>query len=259
MKDEQIFALMAKTPDIRAVQICDSLDQDLPRVSAALRDLVEVGDIVQAKGTAPNGHPAQVYNFSDAFKKTKAYQAAMSAIGPSVAATAPPAPMEKTAPAQAKPQPVTIPVFGAKTQPAQSKAQRGVAYIEKMNEVAQDELRTVMGLTRQQTPGAWLASAVKKGTVHKDGHVWKAGAAPLAKAADTPAKEHPLPVARKVEPRASAIPVFRCGLWSDGVLELQRDGSTVAVLEQDEGEQLASFVNRMLLDPLGVSLQTSAQ
>jgi hypothetical protein len=40
-------------------------------------------------------------------------------------------------------------------------------------------------------------------------------------------------------------PVFRCGLWSDGVLELQRNGVTVAELQQDEGETVAAFMARL--------------
>lgn len=40
-------------------------------------------------------------------------------------------------------------------------------------------------------------------------------------------------------------PSFRAGLWSDGVLELQRNGQTIAKLQPDEGDHLAEFMQRM--------------
>lgn len=45
---------------------------------------------------------------------------------------------------------------------------------------------------------------------------------------------------------APFAPSFRCGLWSDGVLELQRNGRSVVELTRGEGEQLVDFMNRML-------------
>jgi len=57
---------------------------------------------------------------------------------------------------------------------------------------------------------------------------------------------------RSEKSTAAAMPApakFRCGLWSDGVLELQRNGVTVAELEQDEGETVAAFMAR-LREPL---------
>lgn len=43
-----------------------------------------------------------------------------------------------------------------------------------------------------------------------------------------------------------AEPVYRAALWSDGVLELQRDGSTVLTCTRGEGEFLAGFLARTL-------------
>lgn len=42
-----------------------------------------------------------------------------------------------------------------------------------------------------------------------------------------------------------AAPVFRCGIWSDNVIELQRDGETIAKLTRHEGEHTADFLARM--------------
>lgn len=285
MNDQQILALVATTPDIRAVQIADALDKPLTDVSAALRSLVEVGDILQSKGTAPNNHPTMVYNLSDEFKKSKDYRAVMAIVEaqrPPVSPGAAAMPVvEPVVPAQAKAEPVAIPVFAPKDPPRDSKAQRGVDYIVKHGSVSHVDLQKVMELTKLQFPAAYLTSAIRNKIVHKVGNTWKAGAAPTAtvtgpvvkitdagaKPKDTVAVQQPTrdqqPVAAVVATKTTVVPavvvapVFRCGLWSDGVLELQRDGSTVAVLEQGEGEQLASFVNRMLLDPLGTGVQTS--
>lgn len=40
-------------------------------------------------------------------------------------------------------------------------------------------------------------------------------------------------------------PVYRCALWSDGMLEVQRDGLTVAEMPQAAAEAMASFLARL--------------
>jgi hypothetical protein len=46
---------------------------------------------------------------------------------------------------------------------------------------------------------------------------------------------HPMP----------ATPSFRVGIWSDGALELQRNGVTVASLTQSEQEAVTAFIERI--------------
>jgi hypothetical protein len=289
VNDQKIYALMLKTPGIRAVQIADALDKDLADVSAALRPLVEVGDVVQSKGLSPNGHPAMVYDLSDAFKKSREYKA--------LVATLPQGQAQSTTPAAAVVlEPTSSP---PPNEAATSKVDRAIAFITKFGAASDNELRDAMTLPAKASPLAYLASAVKAGRVVRDGSHWKLGNGQRQSVASKPAPmvkpdataqpddvanvltvgnivvasrdSKPIPpavvaaIASSSEPAvalppvAPAAPVFRCGLWSDGVLELQRDGMTVATLEQAEGEQLASFVNRMLLDPLGTAVQTSAR
>lgn len=258
MNDQQIQVLMAKTPDIRAVQISDALDKPLTDVSQALRSLVEVGDVVASKGFSPNGHPAQLYNLSDEFKKSKEYKSVMAI----VAAQQPPAAAPSPVAARPAPAPVATPVFIPADQPTSSRAERGIAYITKHLRATQDDLRKAMGLSKAQYPAAFLSAAIRSGKLHKDGDIWKLGAAPLDSVVEVGniavASTDSSPIPAAVVHAIAAAPVFRCGLWSDGMLELQRNGSTVAVLEQQEGEQLVGFVNRMLIDPLGTTVQTSA-
>jgi hypothetical protein len=55
----------------------------------------------------------------------------------------------------------------------------------------------------------------------------------------------PAPVATQM-PSASASAAFRCGLWIDDVVELQRGGITLDKLDRDEAVVLRDFLNRVL-------------
>jgi hypothetical protein len=61
--------------------------------------------------------------------------------------------------------------------------------------------------------------------------------AAAASVPDVPSDPPPVPVLK--------TPVFRCGLWSDGTLEMQRDGVTVAVVHEGEAETVLSFMDRL--------------
>lgn len=47
------------------------------------------------------------------------------------------------------------------------------------------------------------------------------------------------------EQQVEQSPVYRCALWSDGMLEVQRDGLTVAEMPQAAAEEMASFLARL--------------
>jgi hypothetical protein len=44
---------------------------------------------------------------------------------------------------------------------------------------------------------------------------------------------------------ASAPSAYRCALWSDGILEIQRDGETVAAIPKAAGVSIAAFLHRL--------------
>ncbi len=283
MNDQQIYMLVAKTPDIRAVQIADALDKDLFDVSEALRPLVEVGDLVRHAGKSPNGHPAQLYNLSPAFRASKEGQAILAMVATPAApvlaeATPTPAPAPLPAPAtapvsaqHASGAPLAIPVFthasnkAPKPKPAE-RAASGVAFIASAQRpVNQDELRLVMSLNKAQYPGTFLKDAIEQGLIHRDGAMFMAGPAPEActgPSAKDERRDTVLSIDGNVSaPQVAAAPqqgLFRCGLWSDGTLELQRNGEMVAELARGEGEHLVSFFSRMLANPMGTDVQTSA-
>lgn len=69
-------------------------------------------------------------------------------------------------------------------------------------------------------------------------------------ASEAPAESPPSPAA----PGA----IYQCGLWSTGVLELQRNGSTVVRLQRRKGERLPALFKRMLAASIDATVQTSA-
>ena len=257
MNDRRIYELMAVKPQIRAVQICDALDEDLTDVSTALRALVECGDVVQSKGFAPNGHPAMQYDLSAAFKESKEYRALMALMLSAAANAAP----------------VAVPVappLAPDELPAESRIDLAIAYLKKHGIVTENGLRIAIGLKDGAYPIAYLTRAIKSGLLHKraDG-MWSIGPGPviaaakpkpIAKARAPLAKPKPGPVAQfsataqpedapaidKPAPVMADVPtVLRCGLWSDGTVELQRNGRTVAAMAQGDAEFMAAFLARV--------------
>lgn len=241
MNDQKIYELMAKTSDIRAVQIADALDQELTDVSAALKALVDEGDVVRHAGTAPNGQPAQIYNLSHTFMKTAEYKAIKAKLdaAPSPAATST-ANVAKSVPAVCAAAPKISRIDGA------------IAFIRLMGKVTTADLKQHMGLGSGASPASWLNTAIQDGRLVRSGNHWTIGVGrPVAN--KTPQKP---PAAAALETTPAAVspatagtpqtPAFRCGLWSDNVLELQRDGVTLTTLTRVEGEHLNSFFNRML-------------
>jgi hypothetical protein len=275
MNDQQIYALMAKTPKIRAVQIADALDVDLEDVNEKLRFLVSMGDIVQSNGFSPNGHAAQVYDLSEKSRSRQGI-APLPAIQPpateqSVASVE--APMMAPTPSAA---PSAAPAASiSPTSDEPGRAARALAFIETHGSATDAQLRAIMGLKDDVFPSSYLNMAVKAGKVVKVGREWKIGdGRPLRPLKRQPAFGVPLnlpgaspfdvptppPAAPKVK-RQTAAPVpteaptpappaapaqpLRCGVWLDGMFELRR-GSVTTELTQAEAQVLRAFLNRVL-------------
>lgn len=249
MNDQKIYELMVKTPDIRAVQIADALDQELSDVSAALKSLVDVGDVVRHSGTAPNGQPTQLYNLSPSFVKSNEYKAIKAGLVDVATPTAAAMPAPQPAASIISPEAPVSRVDGA------------IAFIRLTGKVSGAELKRHMGLSGAASPGNYLNTALRDGRLVRDGIYWMIGTAkptskqPVPKVAATTERApetaaSPVPALPATETPHQVAPAdgptFRCGLWSDGVLELRRDGETLATLTRAEGEQLSSFFNRMI-------------
>ena len=273
MNDQIIYELLAKAPaeGLHAVQLCDAINEpsiELADVSRALGALVEVGDVVRMPGLAPNGQQAQFYALTSDFKNSRDYKLIMAKQAGTAAASPAPTPAPT-------PDNTSAPVPSERPK---SRTDDAIEYIRHRGRVSNAELKTHMRLQKGESPVSWLAIAVRDGRLLRDGMFWLIGsgkpatgratkhtaargaipklgatlaakspqpapAAPEQKAApDMPA---PAPEAVAALP-APAAGVFRCGFWSDGVLEMQRDGVTLTELTRGEGEHMADFIGRML-------------
>lgn len=163
-----------------------------------------------------------------------------------------------------------------------TRVDRAVACVNRTGSASDDEMRLAMGIEKPTAPAAYLGSAIRNGKLHKSAGVWKAGPAPAGtvkegfsfakekgpvaqfgpdvkpkELADLPrdlVEQLSKPVQRLAEapvqqvaaPEAPkpSFPVasFRCGMFSDGVLELHRDGKVLAALSPDECAQVAEFL-----------------
>jgi hypothetical protein len=261
MNDQAILERIAQHPKCRAVQLADWLDLDLVDVQAALAALIAVGDVTSEPGLSPAKNPCQFYDLSSKFKASDAYK-----------------PMEVKARAA---------IFAA-AHADLNKTDRALAFVRERGAASSYELHVVMGLKPEESATSWLSHAVKDGRLARDGKTWTLGAGeqlppvvavqkdlqpqPAAGTADGAAQPQPAPPveaqphvpaqagttkhqpsrprARAAEPKADAptVPVYRCALWSDGILEVQKDGATVAALEQAAGESLAAFLARLTVE-----------
>lgn len=149
------------------------------------------------------------------------------------------------------------PCLTAKMPKIGKKAQLAIDFIAKQERATDVQLAEVMGLREGDPPEAWLREALKFGVVARDGANWILGARPVPPVevprAPEAVKPAPAPLSIPVlstheprTPRATPTPPasFRCGVWSDGLLELQRDGKVIAALSPDEYAQVAEFLTR---------------
>jgi hypothetical protein len=287
MNDQKIYVLMAKTPNIRAVQVADAFDVDLCDASASLRSLVEVGDVVQHSGIGPNGHQAQMYNLSTTFKRSREGAALIATSTADKGSSALP-PVLPAAVAHS----ATIAQIVRQQPPVPrvaTKVDMALAYVSIHTSVSDKDMRTVMGIPQNNAPRAYLVTAIKDGRIARNeaGDWIKGPGTPSVKSPVTPvtaaqddavaspafvcdtqptatggataivgSPEVAVPAVAATRCEVKNLPqesnataagsAFRCGLWSDGVLELQRDGRSLVELTRAEGEHMAAFMGRML-------------
>jgi hypothetical protein len=227
INDEKICAFLARKPSSRAVDLADHFDVELADMSAALRSLVDVGDIVRVSGTGPNGQQAQLYSLSQTFMRSKDGRQllATTQAAQAVAVAAPQTPAPESA---AEPLPhaeVCAPPAAAALAPApklpvltetstlsdamverlnkkgppvpaekrESITAHALSYIEKNQPVNDAQLRAELGLSSRQYPSDLLRYAVKVGRVVRVGDSWRIGEAGAAASVDRVAAPAPAP------------------------------------------------------------------
>jgi hypothetical protein len=268
MNDQAILEKIAQHPKCRAVQLADWIDIALEDVQASLAGLIAVGDVSAEPGISPAGRPCQFYSLSDKLKASKAYQAlAVRAIAADFASAH--AHLNKTDRAiafvresgTASSYELHV-VMGLKPE---QHASGSLAPALADGRLAKDGKSWILGPAAKQEAraeeesglpyhtGGIISAAVGSELIQD---MVSAERLPMAVQVPTflpqPASEKSPHRAQKKHPSAPgagsavAMPIYRCALWSDGILEVRRDGETVAEIPQAVGESIAAFLGRLV-------------
>jgi hypothetical protein len=234
---DQIRQLLSKQPGLRTIQLCDKIDLSIDQTKDLLDEMVTEGTLkaYEVDSPAGGGRKATAY---DLIENERGSEAAR-------------------------------PTY----------AVRASAFIQasETKSATSAELHTLFGLNANEYASSYLIGAVRDGRLVKDGKTWTLGSADpqpqtdgaesapgLGQSQAQPAaavvvpkfvtSPEPAPARPVREKRAHLSPaadpeqrdpVYRCCLWSDGILEVQKDGKTVAALEQAAGESLRCFLGRL--------------
>ncbi|MFZ3004177.1 MAG: DUF3310 domain-containing protein [Undibacterium umbellatum] len=143
---EKILALVAKKPDLRAVQISDQLDIDLDIVENTLAQGVKAGNLIATPGIAPNNLPANTYRAN-------------------------PAVLGWVSRKESQPETTTdAPVVQVVNTKLKTKIEKAIAFMTGKKGVTANELAVAMELAHDKcSPRPYLAKVLNDGTVVKRG------------------------------------------------------------------------------------------
>lgn len=120
-----------------------------------------------------------------------------------------------------------------------TKVDRAIACLKEHGTVATGQLRIAIGLRAGQHPSNFLASALADGRIVREGDFWTLGQGknnepqkPTAAPSSAPAPA----------PATAAATLYRYAIWSDGQVEIQRNGEQLAALPWEVAKQFAEFV-----------------
>ena len=218
LNDQTLCALLVREEAMSAVQVANAFDVDLVDARDALNALVGVGDMVSASALSPKGAPTLMYSLSERFKRSDDFRKAADIRGVPV-----PAPAEKGA--------------------ALGRTERAVAFIVARGRATNDELRAELGLRPNEYPSTWLSMPFQQGHVVRDGRVWLPGTGVPPK---TIAHRQACATPKTPATPSDTPAAFRCALWSDGMVELQRGGVRVAELKPEEAQAIANLVRDLV-------------
>ena len=231
MNDQQLIDYVRAQTKVRAVQVADKFDVDLEDARERLNALVDAGDLKISDGFSPNGMACKVYDVA-ATTGPRVGTARQTTV-PAVAQVIADSPLRLAPP---------------NMQGGRTKVQCAIDYLADKGEATVDDLRVVMDLDRHMSPTSYLAAALRDGRIVKEGNIYRLGdGKPVGRNAPRQPRTQPPPIApRTPEPATPQTThsgsALRIGLWSDGVIELQRDGKTVACIDQHESEHLLEFL-----------------
>lgn len=229
MNDEQLIDYVRALTRARAVQVADRFDVELEDARNRLDALVDSGDLVVSDGFSPNGIACKVYDISS--PRPEKYKPRVT----SVSVTPNPGFITSL-----RPPPPEL-------QGAVTKVQKALNYLTDKGEATVEDMRVVMDLDRHMSPTSYLGAAIRNGQIIKEGNTYRLGdGKPIGRNASRQPRP-PTPITTSApalaqQPESPASSSLRIGLWSDGVIELQRDGKTVACIDQKDGERLIEFL-----------------
>lgn len=242
MTTEKLFNLIAKAPMMRTVQIADRLDISVEDADALLRQGLQAGHIIEHEVDAPNNRKAMAYELSAQYMAANALVAAPRAAEPRTPAPQPAAPPNVSHEMAAR---------------GLTKVERAIAYVRKNGPASSAQLHKELELSEGVHVSSYLGSAVRTGRLARDGQTWSmpgpAAIAPanIPKFSTLISAPAAVDLVQTVQPATveaalenPVIKAFRCGLWSDGTFEIQRNGATVATLHPDEHDTVLETLQR---------------
>lgn len=250
MIGQQILEIVAMTPDCREEHIYNCVYVDEHETHASIAALLAIGDII---GTGAAGQTA--YHLSDKFKASDAYRRIAMRVDIERAIV-----------------------------PGLPSVARAIEFVRSRGTATSSELHVLMELSPEQMVSHQLADALQDGRLIKDGKHWTIGVGPAEVKVPAPTIPTFIPpqgdgnvvsinwprttktggpvklstaellamINRRSQDATEVAsvssgpaPVVRCSLWSDGAVEVQRDGKTTAVLFAEEMVYLADFWARV--------------
>lgn len=253
MINQQILEIIAMTQDCREEHIYDGVFVDEHETHASIAALLAVGDVVAVTRESDG---ATFFRLSDKFKASDTYRRIEMRLK-----------VEQDAP-------IGLP-----------SVERAIAFVRQRGTATSSELHILLELPPDALVSQHLSDALLDGRLIKSGKHWTIGTGPAVEpvkaepALDIPQFVPPqvdnvVPIAPrtarvKIPPKldfsgfaefvnsrergateitsttSGTAPKIRCGLWSDGSVEVQRDGKTTALLFVEEMVCLAEFWGRV--------------
>jgi hypothetical protein len=160
-----------------------------------------------------------------------------------------------------------------KAPPPKTKIETVIEYLKEHGKTDTHTLRGVLRINGKSAhPLSYLQDALSDGRIERDGNLWWAPGCEHVKAAAV-AENPPIVADAKPEVQTTILDddeyhgylnmprqaveearealkeerkakAFTCALWSDGELQLVRDGNTVATLTPEEAEHLSKYLKR---------------
>jgi hypothetical protein len=233
----KLCELIAAQPKIRSVDLAELMDCEPAQIVLALQPYVDRGEIFMRLVTAPNGATVTEYECSAGLKAhlllTKATMATMATV---VIESVPESSTLKFVPAERPAKPAPVPKAEL------THADRVIDYIRANGgRTTSLQLCEFLGLKPRHYPSNYLRGAVHAGRLIKKGNYWTLGANEIRDVQVSPA---PLP-APMPEPTNESEPELACALWSNGDLQVNRNGAILAIFRDAEVQQIAAFLGRI--------------